>query len=239
MRAGSMAQRRTRMTRKRRIIALSLLTLFLTVRTAWPSEAGPSRVVIDFNNTGEHNGVPRPWHAKLRGGNAEAVVVPENGSNVLRIKCDDASFSVERDVAISAGEFPVLIWEWKAAKLPSRGDVRRSSRNDQGLQVLLAFDNRKVISYIWDSGAPVGTVVDESVGWPFSIAVKAVVVESGEADLGKWVVQQRNIYKDYERLFHEKPSRLAGVRLQANTQYTKDSSEGFIRHIIFSRAAPD
>ncbi len=109
-------------------------------------------------------------------------------------------------------------------------------KNDQGMQVLLAFEDRKVISYIWDSSAPVGTVTDESIGWPFSLAIKTVVVESGKADINKWVVQRRNIHEDYEKLFHGKPSRLVGLRLQADTQYTKDTSEGFVKHIIFSHA---
>jgi hypothetical protein len=96
-----------------------------------------------------------------------------------------------------------------------------------------------VISYIWDSSAPEGTVTDESMGWPFAFAIKVMVVKSGEADVNRWVIERRNIYEDYEKLFHEKPSRINGVRLQANTQYTKDTSEGFIGPIVFSNAMPD
>ena len=150
---------------KERIFAVSLLSLLLMMYLGWSSEASdPSHVVIDFNGAAESSGIPKPWSVRLRSGKAEAVLVPENGIKVLRMKCVEASFSVERDVSISAGEFPLLTWEWKAAKLPSRGDVRRRGRNDQGLQVLLAFEDRKVISYIWDSSAPVGTVTEESIG---------------------------------------------------------------------------
>lgn len=220
-----------------RIVAVSLMTLLIAVYFVWPTEAAaPSRVVIDFSGAVESSGIPRPWSVRLRSGEAEAGLVQEKGIKVLRMKCAEASFSVQRDVSISTGEFPLITWEWKAAKLPSQGDVRRRGRNDQGLQVLLAFEDRKVISYIWDSSAPVGTVTDESIGWPFTLAVKTVVVESGETNIDKWMVQQRNIYEDYEKLFHAKPSRLIGLRLQANTQYTKDSSEGFVKAIIFSSA---
>ncbi len=103
--------------------------------------------------------------------------------------------------------------------------------------MMVAFEDRKVISYIWDAAAPEGTITDESIGWPFDLAVKVIVVRSGETDINRWVVEERNIYDDYEKMFHEKPSRIKGVRLQANTQYTRDTSEGFIRHIVFSRAS--
>ncbi len=224
------------MTARKRIVSATLLALLLVVRSGW-SSAMPDQVsvIMDFSGAIENSGIPKPWRLKVRSGKGEARIVREDGKNALMMKCVDSSFSVERAVSISPGDFPLLFWEWKAEKLPARGDVRRRGGNDQGLQVLLAFEDRKVISYIWDSSAPVGTVVDESIGWPFGLEVKTVVVESGDADINTWVAQQRNIYEDYQRYVHAKPSRLVGLRLQANTQYTKDSSEGFVKHIIFSR----
>jgi hypothetical protein len=239
-RGGSKEKRGRCRERSAPLIASSLLSLFLIFHPGLSAGAtGPSQVVIDFNGNSADNGIPKPWSAKLRAGRAEAEVVPYKGGRVLRIKCNKGSFSLERDVSVSAGDFPYLIWAWKAEKLPSRGDVRRRARNDQGLQVLIAFEDRKVISYIWDSAAPEGTVTDESIGWPFALAIKVMVVRSGEADVDRWVIERRNIYEDYEKMFHEKPSRVKGVRLQANTQYTKDTSEGFIGQIVFSRAFPD
>jgi hypothetical protein len=217
-----------------------LLSLFLIFHNGLAAGAtGASQIVIGFNGSSANDGIPEPWSAKLRAGRAEAEVVPYKSGRVLRIKCAKGSFSLQRDVSVSPVDFPCLTWEWKADKLPSQGDVRRRDRNDQGLQVLIAFEDRRVISYIWDSAAPEGTVTDESVGWPFGLAIKIMVVKSGEADLNRWVIEKRNIYEDYERMFHEKPSRVKGIRLQANTQYTKDTSEGFIGQIVFSSAFPD
>jgi hypothetical protein len=216
---------------------LSLLLIFHAALAA--GAAGTSQIVIGFNGGSTNNGIPRPWSAKLRAGGAEAEVVPYEGGRVLRIKCVKGSFSLQRDVSVSPADFPCLTWEWKADRLPARGDVRRRGRNDQGLQVLIAFEDRKVISYIWDSAAPEGTVTDESVGWPFALAIKVMVVKSGEADLNRWVIERRNIYEDYEKMFHKKPSRVKGIRLQVNTQYTEDTSEGFIGQIVFSRAFAD
>ena len=120
-------------------------------------------------------------------------------------------------------------------QLPSSGDVRRKSLNDQGLQILLAFEDRKIISYVWDANAPEGTVTDESLGWPFNISVKVIVVQSGTDRSNEWITHTRDMYQDYRNLFSEKPPSLKGLRIQANTQYTQDFAEGMIRGITFSR----
>jgi hypothetical protein len=128
-----------------------------------------------------------------------------------------------------------MSWTWKVVKVPLRGDVRKKSSDDQALQIVLAFENRKVLSYVWDSNAPEGTVTDGSVGWPVNLIIKIFVIKSGTADMGKWITQTRNIYEDYINTFHEFPARLKGVRIQTNTQYTKDSAEGFVKGILFGK----
>ena len=56
------------------------------------------------------------------------------------------------------------------------GDVRKRGYDDQALQLLIAFENKKVLSYIWDSNAPEGVSVDESIGWPINIGIRVIVV---------------------------------------------------------------
>lgn len=97
------------------------------------------------------------------------------------MKCKESSFSIERKAHVDSAEYPYIIWTWKALRIPAYGDVRMRDRNDQALQVIVAFENRKVISYVWDANAPEGTVSDESIGWPFNFTVKVIVVRSGQA----------------------------------------------------------
>ena len=47
----------------------------------------------------------------------------------------------------------------------------------RALQLLVAFEGRKILSYIWDSNAPEGTVADESIAWPVSLKVKVLTLE--------------------------------------------------------------
>ncbi len=216
-------------------IAAGALFVLSSYYPAFAKLAETSSMIINFNGPADKNNIPKPWHLKLQKGRADIGIIPDDHENILHIQCRDSSFAIERDFPIVPDDFPYLTWTWKAVQLPPSGDLRKRGHNDQALQLLVAFENRKIISYVWDSNAPEGTISDESLGWPINLAIKVIVVKSGTADTGKWVMQSRHAYDDYKNLFHEEPPRIKGIRIQANTQYTKESSEGYIRSIVFSR----
>ena len=191
-------------------------------------------IIIDFNGAAGENGLPRPWLLRVNKGQANLRVLRRRDENILYLRCENSSYSIEREVSASLEEYPYVTWIWKAMKIPALGDARNKQRNDQGLQILFAFENGKIISYVWDANAPEGTITDESLGWPLKLSIKVVVVNSGTGRSGGWISNTRNIYLDYLNLYHEDPPRLKGLRIQANTQYTRDCSEGMIRDITFS-----
>ena len=211
----------------------SLITILILSASAGAYDL-PAQVA-GFAGAIDKKGVPRSWTLRTRIGNADVAVVPESEGRILHIKCIESSFSLERELMIDTDDFRYVSWTWKAVRLPQLGDVRRKERNDQALQLLVAFDNNRVLSYVWDSNAPEGTVADESIGWPVNLAIRVIVVKSGPEDTGKWITHTRNIYNDYRNYFNEPPPRIKGVRIQSNTQYTRDTAEGFVRNIVFSR----
>lgn len=115
-------------------------------------------------------------------------------------------------------------------KLPLGGDVRLKKKNDQAAQLLVAFKGRKIISYIWDTVAPEGSVSDESIGWPTNLKIKVITVKSGVSDLKNWVSFKRNIVEDYRSLFLEDPPLIEGVRVQINSQNT-----GTLAEVLFGK----
>jgi len=193
-------------------------------------------LAVGFDGALAKNGLPSTWKLSVRTGTADAGIAPESKRRILHIKCREASFSLERKLPVNPGDYPYVSWTWKAVRLPLMGDVRKKGYNDQALQLLIAFENRKVLSYVWDSNAPEGAVVDESIGWPVNLAIKVIVVNSGPADTGKWITLKRNIYEDYRELFNGPPPAVQGVRIQSNTQYTRDTAEGYVRDIVFSNS---
>ena len=89
--------------------------------------------------------------------------------------------------------------------------------------------------YIWDTTAPQGLIQDAPA--PFFMSIKAVVVRSGSAELGKWITESRNVYEDYKKLFGNsgKPPVVSGMRLQINSQHTKTSAESYFSELVFQK----
>lgn len=216
-------------------MAAILASLFF-IKAGGAMASLPSQLLIGFDGSTRDNGTPpQPWTVRLREGKAGATVTSDGERKVLHLTCLNSSFAVERTLTVIPREYPLVSWEWKAVKLPASGDLRERGRNDQAMQIMFVFEGNRVISYVWDSNAPEGTISDESIGWPFNLRVKVLVVKSGHGDIDSWLTATRNIYEDYKAFFHEEPHRLVGLRVQTNTQYTKDSAEGFVGKISFSR----
>lgn len=230
-------QRRTKQALKLSTISISIIFILVILSVSCPVFSTAEDIfpiIVDFNGVIEKNGLPKPWLLKVNDGKAHVKVLHQGGENILFLRCESSSFSLERNVSVSPEEYPYVSWSWKAVKLPIYGDVRKKTHNDQGLQMIFAFENRKIISYVWDANAPEGTVTDESLGWPINLSIKVIVVNSGSDRINEWISHTRDVRHDYRDLFHEPPPRLKGVRVQANTQYTHDRSEGMIRGITFS-----
>ena len=192
-------------------------------------------MTIDLGGLNEKTGVPLLWKLRVNAGSADTRILMERGEPALYLRSLNASFALERELSVSIRDYPYLNWTWKALSIPPRGDLRKKSQNDQALQLLVAFEGGKILSYVWDANAPEGTVADESVGLPLFIAVKVIVVNSGTIDKGRWMNISRNLYEDYKRMFGGDPGKVKGIRVQSNSQYTGDCAEGLVKRIVFSR----
>jgi hypothetical protein len=188
------------------ILAIAMILVISPFYQIFAGAENDARIPIDFNGPVGNTGLPGQWSLRVTYGKPDATVLQQKDENILLLRCANASFSLERAVSVSPREYPFVTWSWKAMKLPSAGDVRKKTRNDQGLQILLAFENRKIISYVWDANAPAGTINDESLGWPFNVAIKVIVVQSGTDRINEWVTHTRDVYQDYRNLFNEDAS---------------------------------
>ncbi|MGD2127511.1 MAG: DUF3047 domain-containing protein [Desulfobacteraceae bacterium] len=190
-------------------------------------------VIADFSLGVDEDGVPLGWDLKERSGRADFSVVKEGNFHALCLRSEDTSFSLQKPVNVNTRHYPLLSWKWKVTKLPEGGDFRETKTDDQAAQLFLAFSNRKVIVYIWDTTAPQGST-DDAWAPPF-MTIKAIVVRSGDAHTGKWITETRNAHEDYRELFGHEPPRVAGVRIQINSQHTETSGESFFADMVFKK----
>lgn len=130
---------------------------------------------------------------------------------------------------------PYLTWNWKVTHLPPGGDFRRAATDDQAAQVLVAFADRHIVSYIWDSTAPKGTA--QNASFIPLVHVFDIVCESGAADANRWISETHNVVDDYQRAYGKPPSRVKGLRIQINSQHTGATAESYFGDVAF-RSSP-
>jgi len=197
------------------------------------SLAGASPLAFIILNTLDwHPGrLPDGWQVRVNRGKPEIATVSEGRQNFLDFKSHDSSYGVERTVDVDPREVPYLTWKWDVKELPAGGDFRRARTDDQAAQVLVAFADKRVLTYIWDTTAPRGTM-QSATSIPL-LHIVAVVCRSGSADLNRWLNESRNLAQDYERAFGRPAPRVKGIRLQINTQHTGSSAESCFGEVAF------
>jgi len=187
-------------------------------------------------NTGTwaYGHLPSDWMIKVNHGKPDLSVCGDPPS-CLHLKSVRASFGLEHRVDVDPSEMPWLTWRWKVAQLPAGGDFRRASTDDQAAQVLVAFDDKRILTYIWDTSAPQGSMQSAS-NIPL-VHIYAVVCRSGATDANKWMYESRNIAADFERAYGRPAPKVKGLRLQINSQHTGSTAESYFGEVAF-RSTP-
>ena len=184
------------------------------------------------------SGIPPGWKSGQNWGTPayDFVVEQEGAVKVLHLRSKGDSSTIAKEVKVDVKDTQFLEWRWKAVTLPRGGDGRKKATDDQALQLYVVFERfpsmirSRIIGYIWDSTAPVGTIIkSEKTG-----RVTYVVVRSGPKDLGKWLDESRNVYEDYKRIYGEAPQELIKVvSLAIDSDDTQSSAEGYLGAIAF------
>ena len=188
---------------------------------------GQSTVLVDFSTTQET--VPKGWELSAHKGEPHLQLVQDEGKQALRLRSDQASFSLQKKIQISLQASPFLVWDWKVTELPKGGDFRRSGSDDQSAQLIIAFSSSRFLTYIWDSTAPKGLIASASA--PLFKKIFAVVMQSGTPGLGTWITERHNLIDDYKQAYNEEPEAIEGVRIQINSQHTQSRAESYWRSI--------
>lgn len=231
-----------------------VLVLALTVLlSALPGEGGANPGVIpvsQFSGSLPDGGIPEGWTLEKKTGQPVLKMEKDGNAFCLRlVSSGDSSFGIRREARVDVKKYPVLCWRWKAAKLPRGGDIRKSSTDDQALQVYVAFKesgflgmNTPIVGYIWDNEAPKGwSGRSPQIG---ADKLRCIVLRNRTDNIGEWYTERRNVYQDYKRLFAdinggEPQSPTTGLQIYINSQRTKSPAEGMVADIYFSSNPSD
>lgn len=195
-------------------------------------QSTPLAFLVFDTHLAEPGRLPDGWHLRANRGTPEVSVIHDGQENVLHLHSRASSFALERAVDIDPARFPLLAWKWKVTELPRGGDFRHYSTDDQAAQVLVAFGDRKLLTYLWDTSAPKGTAQSTS-SLPL-LHIFAFVCQSGPAEENRWVSEQRNVAEDFQRAYGRWPKEhVKGIRIQINSQHTGSSAESYFGEVAF------
>ena len=195
--------------------------------------AGEEVIILDAHKTD----ALLDWDKRVFSDGSNWQVVDDLGERVIKFRSESSSLSLEKRIVVDLTQTPYLEWVWKVTVLPKGGDFTETLTDDQAAQLLVTFpktlfERRKVITYLWESTVPKGTMADAP--GPLFLNIKAIVVESGESQLGKWVHEKRNLLEDFQALFGATPEHAIGLRIQLNSQHTNTVAESFWKTIRFT-----
>jgi hypothetical protein len=181
-------------------------------------------------------GVPPGWQKYETPGGHPAydfTVVEDAGRRALHMKSAGEHSTIAREVQADLAAIPILAWQWRVLRLPQGADLRNRATSDVTGHIFAvwprfpAFARSRLIGYVWDPTQPVGTVIpSRKTG-----TVTFIVARRGEAGLGQWIDERRDVADDYRSVFGEAPPPLPVVALSIDTNDTRSPAEAMFGRI--------
>jgi len=214
---------------------LKKLLLLVTIAVfVFAARSSPLALIVLDPTSWSAGRFSNAWKLEVNHGRPSVAVCKPSEDCCVHLRSDKSSFSLERSVDVDPSQLPLLTWRWKVTQLPPEGDFRHSSTDDQAAQVLVAFADHKVVSYIWDTTAPKGAA--QATSFIPLVHVFSVVCESGNSLLNQWVSESQNVAADYQRAYGKPAPRVKGLRIQINSQHTGATAESYFGEVAFRAA---
>lgn len=216
-----------------------------------PSQAEGAFEVGAFSKADINSALPAGWSPLNLGGaghDTRYTLVEEEGTIVVRAVSDNAASALIYPLHIDLKQYPVVQWRWKVENVLEKGDARQKDGDDYPARLYITFDADAAdlgwfekfrfesyhllhgfypplaaLNYLWANKLPVGSLLPNI----YSPRVKMLVVNSGEAQLGEWVTQERNLYEDYLRAFGEAPPAVTGIAIMTDTDNTGERATAY------------
>jgi hypothetical protein len=214
------------------------------------SAAAPGDVLPSGWRVWQLSGFKRPTEYRL---------VDHQGRTVVFARARSSASGLIFPLSVDPREHPYLHWQWNVPALILRADNTRRATEDSPARIVIAFDGDKsklpiderifadqfrlltkqefpyaILMYIWENRAPVGSVIENL----HTTRIRMIVADSGDANLGMWREETRNVFEDYKRAFGEEPGRILSVAIMTDTDNTGEEAEAFYGDIAFLRSRP-
>ena len=208
-----------------------LLAAQLMIASTVLAQDSKMKLLGDFQEGWEENWVER----KFAGPPATFEMVEEDADSVLQVTTNRSGSALWHSLNVNPTGRATLSWRWKIEDtLPDDTPERKKIGDDYVARLFLVFEphlvnwRTRAICYVWAAKEPPGSIYRS----PYSNSVGIIVVQSGKEKRGDWVLENREIVKDYRKVFGKAPEFLTAVVIMVDTDNTNRSALTFFDDII-------
>lgn len=215
-----------------------------------------------FSALAPSSSLPAAWRELAPGGQVPPTrwrLTRDAGTTVLSARAHASASALLLPFRVEAGRPGRLAWRWRTERLLEGADIRRRSGDDFPLRLYVFFDYpverlplaermklalaralhgadvpAAALCYVWDGKAPVDTIVPNA----YTGRVRMVVVNSGPANLGRWVDVERDVAADFRAAFGEPAPAITAIAVGADTDDTGTRADSMFGDIVFVGTSP-
>lgn len=135
------------------------------------------------------------------------------GAAVIRCRCDNDAMILQKPLEAPFTPETRLRWSWKVESLPSARAEDSLATHDY-LSLAVEFDNGQDLTYLWSAALePERSFRCPVASW--RQRETHIAIRSGREGLGRWIDEERDVWRDYQKAIGSPPARIVGVWLIA------------------------
>jgi len=195
-------------------------------------------VQLDF----EDGEVERWIDIKLADRATRFTLARESEESVLRADSENAAAALWYELDLPPRTDHVVTWRWKVAGALNGNAVEREKKGDDyAARFFVIFEDEpfskkaRAICYVWSASEPVGAAYPN----PYFSSVATIVLQSGDTNAGRWVIEERNFVDDYIGAFGRAPRTITAVAVMVDTDNTKQTATAWFDKISVGLRSAD
>ncbi len=174
--------------------------------------------------------------------NTSFILQQDHGRMAMMAVSKSSASMLRRSLRVEPDQLARIKFSWRTDALVEGADMADRYAEDAVVRVILTFagdrdkfsaKNRMLsdlshtltgedlpyatLMYVWCSQRQ----REEIIVNPRTDRIRKLVVEAGEANLGRWLDYERDIRRDFIRVFGEEPGALTGIAIMTDTDNTK------------------
>lgn len=154
-------------------------------------------------------------------------IVTENSNACLQASANSTASALATKVDIKPLAEMSIHWRWEISACPAKGSENVLATFDHTARIFVAFDTfigpPRTINYVWANEMKTNSMFDH----PSSSRSKFIVLESGNEKAGQWMLERRDLKKDWETLFKDKSMpKIVGVGVFTDSDGTHTAVTG-------------